>query len=97
MIEVLDYGLNGGGFWQPHVGDLAALVLQLMNLAWQQHHFKAEAYRLEPLSENSCLAVDGEPFPFEPFYIEVHPGLARVLSPYGYFNATFSEPTHNAA
>ncbi|KAH8107107.1 ATP-NAD kinase-like domain-containing protein [Cristinia sonorae] len=55
----------------------------------EQHYFKAEAYRIEPLSTNSCLSVDGEGFDFEPFHVEVHKGLARVLSPYGYYNADF--------
>jgi len=61
---------------------------------WQphEHYFKAEAYRIEPLSTRSCLSVDGEVFPFEPFQVEVHKGLARVLSPYGYYCADFSQP-----
>lgn len=54
-----------------------------------QHYFKAEAYRVEPLSSNSCLAVDGEAYPFEPFEVEVHKGLATWLSPYGHYKVNF--------
>jgi len=54
-----------------------------------QHYFKAEAYRVEPHSDQSCFAVDGEEYPFEPFQVEVHKGLASLLSPYGYYNVEF--------
>ncbi|KAJ3478301.1 hypothetical protein NLI96_g9856 [Meripilus lineatus] len=57
-----------------------------------QHYFKAEAYRVEPHSNKSCLSVDGEAYPFEPFQVEVHKGLATLLSPYGSYQAEFDLP-----
>ncbi|PSR74126.1 hypothetical protein PHLCEN_2v10082 [Hermanssonia centrifuga] len=57
-----------------------------------QHYFKAEAYRVEPHASDSYLSVDGERYPFEPFQVEVHKGLATLLSPYGSYNAEFSLP-----
>ena len=58
----------------------------------QQHYFKAVAYRVEPHKHDSCLSVDGEGYPFEPFEVEVHKGLATLLSPYGVYNVKFSVP-----
>lgn len=57
-----------------------------------QHYFKAEAYRVEPLKNSSCLSVDGEEYPFEPFQVECHKGLATLLSPYGVYNVKFDVP-----
>ncbi|KIP09577.1 hypothetical protein PHLGIDRAFT_126171 [Phlebiopsis gigantea 11061_1 CR5-6] len=57
-----------------------------------QHYFKAVAYRVEPHNRDSCLSVDGEGYPFEPFEVEVHKGLATLLSPYGVYNVKFSVP-----
>ncbi|EKM55581.1 uncharacterized protein PHACADRAFT_256300 [Phanerochaete carnosa HHB-10118-sp] len=57
-----------------------------------QHYFKAEAYRVEPLQNTSCLSVDGEEYPFEPFQVECHKGLATLLSPYGVYNVKFDVP-----
>ncbi|KAL4253166.1 Lipid Phosphate Formation and Regulation [Abortiporus biennis] len=59
-----------------------------------QHYFKAEAYRVIPHNDSSWLSVDGEKYPFEPFEVEVHKGLATLLSPYGYYKAdTFEIPS----
>ncbi|PKY05704.1 hypothetical protein P168DRAFT_250559 [Aspergillus campestris IBT 28561] len=44
---------------------------------------KATAYRLTPRDGDGCLSVDGERYPFEAFQVEVHQGLARVLSKSG--------------
>ncbi|KAL0946846.1 hypothetical protein HGRIS_013014 [Hohenbuehelia grisea] len=52
-------------------------------------YMKAHAYRVKPLSSKGCLAVDGEVFPFEEFQVEVHPGLATLLSPHGFYAAEF--------
>lgn len=76
------------------------LMLQAMDGApkgityWMesQHYFRVQAYRVEPHDKHSCLAVDGEEYPFEPFQVEVHQGLATWLSPYGYYNAEFTIP-----
>ncbi|KAI0928500.1 hypothetical protein AcW1_005729 [Taiwanofungus camphoratus] len=57
-----------------------------------QHYFKAQAYRIEPYSPKGCLAVDGEEYPFETFQVEVHQGLATLLSPCGYYKAEFGLP-----
>lgn len=40
---------------------------------------QAKAVVLEPMSSDTCLAVDGEEVPSMPMFIEVHPGLCRVL------------------
>ena len=55
----------------------------------QQHYFKAHAYRVKPLSKKGHFTVDGEEFPFDEFQVEVHRGLGTLLSPYGYYAATF--------
>jgi len=76
------------------------LMLQAMDGApkgvtyWMdsQHYFRVQAYRVEPHTSHSCLAVDGEAFPFEPFQVEVHQGLGRFLSPYGHYEADFTLP-----
>ena len=36
---------------------------------------------VEPLRTNSTVVVDGEAMPKEPFFLEVHPGLCRVILP----------------
>ncbi|KAH9952236.1 ATP-NAD kinase-like domain-containing protein [Amylocystis lapponica] len=54
-----------------------------------QHYYKAYAYRIEPLSPNGLLSIDGEAYPFESFQVEVHQGLATLLSPYGHYQPGF--------
>lgn len=61
-------------------------------LGLQQHYYKAEAYRVEPQFSTSYLSVDGEYYPFEPFQVEVHKGLATLLSPYGAYKVEFDYP-----
>jgi len=56
------------------------------------HYVKASAYRVEPYSAKGNLSVDGEAYPFEAFEVEVHKGLARLLSPCGYYQAEFDLP-----
>ncbi|GBE83571.1 ATP-NAD kinase-like domain-containing protein [Sparassis latifolia] len=58
-----------------------------------QHYFKAHAYRIEPYKPGGCFAVDGEAYPFAPFQVEVHRGLATLLSPCGYYQAKFDFPS----
>lgn len=58
----------------------------------QVYYVKAHAYRVEPLSSKGSLSVDGEIFPFEAYQVEVHKGLATLLSPHGYYAAPFSIP-----
>ena len=53
------------------------------------HYIKAHAYRVKPLSNKGLLAIHGEIFPFEEFQVEVHQGLATLLSPHGYYAADF--------
>lgn len=58
----------------------------------QTPYYKATAYRVTPLPSNepsSFASIDGEHFKFEPYHVEVHPGLATLLSPYGYYCANF--------
>ncbi|EMD38389.1 hypothetical protein CERSUDRAFT_48084 [Gelatoporia subvermispora B] len=57
-----------------------------------QHYFKAEAYHIEPISSKGLLSVDGESYPFQPFTVEVHKGLATLLSPCGHYQADFDLP-----
>lgn len=52
-------------------------------------YYKAYAYRVKPLGTKGVLSVDGENFLFEEFQVEVHPGLATLLSPHGYYAADF--------
>jgi hypothetical protein len=55
----------------------------------QQHYFKADAYRVKPLSGKGCFAVDGEEYPFEEYQVEVHRGLGTFLSLYGRYAVDF--------
>ena len=46
---------------------------------------KVHAYRLTPRgSDHGYISVDGEEIPFQPFQVEVHPGLGTVLSKSGH-------------
>lgn len=49
---------------------------------WNGHtrYYKCEAFRLTPLSKRGYISIDGESIPHEPFQVEVHPRLARILS-----------------
>ena len=58
----------------------------------QQHYFRVTAYRVEPYKNNGCFSVDGEGYPFEPFQVECHRGMATVLSPSGCYEAEFHLP-----
>ncbi|KAF4608502.1 sphinganine kinase lcb4 [Pleurotus pulmonarius] len=55
-------------------------------------YFKAHAYRVKPLTPNGALSVDGEPFPFEEYQVEVHQRLGTLLSPHGVYVADFDGP-----
>ncbi|KAF8163335.1 ATP-NAD kinase-like domain-containing protein [Crassisporium funariophilum] len=61
------------------------------------HYIKAHAYRIKPLQKKGYLAVDGEPFPFEEFQVEVHKSLGTLLSPYGRYAADFAPRPHAAS
>ncbi|KAK4689535.1 sphingosine kinase, partial [Tremellales sp. Uapishka_1] len=52
-----------------------------------QHYYKVSAYTAENLDREgqSLMTVDGEPFEFSTFHVEVHPGMATVLSLDGHF------------
>lgn len=53
-------------------------------------YIKATAYRLRPMQEDGNLAIDGEHFPFQEYYAEVHRGLATVLSMNGRYAVDFT-------
>jgi sphingosine kinase len=63
----------------------------------QSHYFKASAYRLELLQEEGNLSIDGERFPFEGYYAEVHRGLGTVLSMHGRYAVNFAVAPPSAA
>lgn len=56
----------------------------------QAQYFKASAYRLEFLQEDGNLSIDGERFPFEGYYAEVHRSLGTVLSMKGRYAVEFA-------
>ncbi|KAL4067981.1 ATP-NAD kinase-like domain-containing protein [Scleroderma yunnanense] len=54
------------------------------------HYFKASAYRAKPLADSGgMLVVDGEPFPFEEYQVEVLPRLGTLLSPHPHYAPEF--------
>ncbi|RCI14501.1 hypothetical protein L249_5924 [Ophiocordyceps polyrhachis-furcata BCC 54312] len=54
---------------------------------------KISAYRVIPRDQDDgYISIDGERAPFAPFQAEVHPGLGRVISKRGFFEA--SRPTN---
>lgn len=73
-------------------GDLPTVkYIELMTSLESGHFFnnpllsyrKIVAYRLTPKQKEGYISIDGERIPFEPFQVEVHPGLATVLSKNG--------------
>ncbi len=77
----------------PHTGrkKLASLLtLAQMLIVLQAQYFKASAYRLGLLEEDGNLSIDGERFPFEEYYAEVHRGLGTVLSMSGRYAVDFT-------
>lgn len=48
---------------------------------------KIAAYRLTPKQNTGYISIDGESIPFEPFQVEIHQGLATVLSKSGQYEA----------
>jgi sphingosine kinase len=64
MLKAIDGAPQGAPYWLP-----------------MQHYYKALAYRVTPAPDaKGWVSVDGEAYPFEPFHVEVHKGLATVLS-----------------
>ena len=62
------------------------------------HHAKILSYRLVPQVEdtkNHFISVDGENFPFEPFQVEVLPGILTCLLPNGNFVDTCYKASSN--
>ncbi|KAH9901010.1 ATP-NAD kinase-like domain-containing protein [Cubamyces lactineus] len=57
-----------------------------------QHYYKAHAYRVEPYTTKGWLSIDGEPYPLEPFQVEVHQRLGTLLSMYGCYQLEFDLP-----
>jgi hypothetical protein len=62
-------------------------LLVTYNCSSQVHYVKAHAYRIKPLAAKGFLSVDGEPYPFEEFQVEVHQGMGTLLSLYGHYAA----------
>ena len=58
----------------------------------QQKYYRVKAYRVKMLAKEGNLSIDGEPYPYENYEVEAHPGLARTLSPTGRF---FVDDFHN--
>ena len=49
---------------------------------------KVVAYRITPRDqEDGYISIDGERIPFEPFQVEIHQGLATVISKRGQYEA----------
>ncbi|GAP92533.1 putative diacylglycerol kinase catalytic domain-containing protein [Rosellinia necatrix] len=49
---------------------------------------KVAAYRFTPKNQaDGYISIDGERVPFEPFQVEIHPGLGTVLSKTGQYEA----------
>lgn len=44
------------------------------------HYYKVDAYRITPKAKSGFISIDGESFSFDPFQVEIHQGLATVLS-----------------
>ncbi|KAI9070372.1 hypothetical protein FKP32DRAFT_1586212 [Trametes sanguinea] len=57
-----------------------------------QKYYKAHAYRVEPHVKKGWLSIDGEPYPLQPFEVEVHRALGTVLSMYGCYQLEFDLP-----
>ncbi|KAJ2966345.1 hypothetical protein NUW58_g10683 [Xylaria curta] len=78
-------------------GDLSALkYFDLMTSIDSDHFFdkplltyrKVVAYRFTPRNQaNGYISIDGERIPFEPFQVEIHPGLGVVISKSGRYEA----------
>ena len=93
MLGLMDGAELGKPYWSNTVSSfLPASLYAIKTIATQQHYFKAHAYRVTPLKPKGNFAIDGEAYPFEPFQVEVHQGLARFLSPYGRYAVDFSVP-----
>lgn len=44
-------------------------------------YLKVKSYRLSfPPKQGSCISIDGEEVPYEAYQVEMHQGLARVMS-----------------
>jgi sphingosine kinase len=96
-LSSLGGAAKGENYWHPKV-TVDALVLNQQSLIKLRklHYVKAHAYKVKPLAPKGSLAVDGEIFPFAEFQVEVHQGLATLLSPLGYYAAEFSPQPLNA-
>ncbi|KDQ12244.1 hypothetical protein BOTBODRAFT_134730 [Botryobasidium botryosum FD-172 SS1] len=74
LLSMLDGADKGRPFWLD-----------------QTHYFKVSAYRVSPLnpSDTGYVSIDGEAYPFAPFQVEAHPGIAATLSLYGRYISEF--------
>ena len=62
--------------WFSTVGNGTALCWRVS--MFLLHASQVKAMLLEPLCEDTYLAVDGESVPLSPVYVEVHPSLCSV-------------------
>ncbi|KAK7042543.1 DAGKc domain-containing protein [Favolaschia claudopus] len=44
------------------------------------YYYKVEAYRCTPLERSGYISIDGESIPYQPFQVENHARLARIMS-----------------
>jgi sphingosine kinase len=71
-IPVIEYaslllGIDSGSFFNKNCLEYSKIV----------------AYRLTPHQDSGYLSIDGEKADFKPIQVEVHPGLATVISKRG--------------
>lgn len=91
MLNAIDGAEHGSQFWMPSVSTIiVAYPIRSIIGITQQNYYKALAFKIEPNpGSKGLIAIDGEPFPWGPLYVEVHKGLARTLSLHGHFRSTF--------
>ena len=86
MLEAIFKAPKGLQYWIPSVSaPILPLCLLLLIPSTQQKYYRVKAYRVKMLATDGNLSIDGEPYPFESYEVEAHPGLARTLSLTGRF------------
>ena len=90
MLRSMNGAEKGATYWLDEVSPSIPTHTRNIRSFLQANYFKASAYRLELLQEDGNMAIDGERFPFEGYYAEVHPGLGTVLSMNGRYAVDFT-------
>jgi sphingosine kinase len=91
MLKSFDGAEKGAAYWQDKVRIFLDLHLPtIADHLLKAQYIKATAYRLRPMQEDGNLSIDGERFPFQEYYAEVHRGLATVLSMNGRYSVDFT-------